>query len=280
MTTAIEWVVDCAAALGMRADVLPILAGCSPANADCALCWAAEVADRRGCQSNTKILARYGGLTRRTGDGRAVFTGEVRLLPAGFHRAEAARHPTVYFVASESDLAHERVPLDFARRVVALAGARPDHRLILVTKRPARLAAVLADAVPRANVIVLCTAGHQAAADTFRPAMERLAAAGWLTGVSSEPRREPIDWTGWGFIAWLITGAESGAKARRRRMDPDWTRADRDFAARIGAAFYLKQAEIGGRIVSRPALDGRQHLAVPTVWLGLAQPQHVAPAAG
>ena len=57
--------------------------------------------------------------------------------------------------------------------------------------------------------------------------------------VSYEPALGPVDWTGWEFVQQIISGGESGPKARPHH--PDWHRATRDFCASRGIAYFFKQ---------------------------------------
>lgn len=92
---------------------------------------------------------------------------------------------------------------------------------------------------PLPNVMIGCTAEDQQRADELRPSMASIAAAGWKTFVSYEPALGPVDWTGWEFLKQLISGGESGHKARPSH--PDWHRAARDFSERNGIAYLFKQ---------------------------------------
>lgn len=92
---------------------------------------------------------------------------------------------------------------------------------------------------PLPNVFIGCTAEDQEQADLRRPDMQRIAAAGWHTFVSYEPALGPVDWSGWEFLKQLISGGESGPKARPSH--PDWHRAARDFAEPRGIAYLFKQ---------------------------------------
>lgn len=92
---------------------------------------------------------------------------------------------------------------------------------------------------PLPNVFIGCTAEDQQRADELRPHMDSIAIAGWKTFVSYEPALGPVDWTGWEFLRQLISGGESGQKARPSH--PDWHRAARDFAVRNGIAYLFKQ---------------------------------------
>lgn len=92
---------------------------------------------------------------------------------------------------------------------------------------------------PLPNIFIGCTAEDQQRADELRPHMDSIAVAGWKTFVSYEPALGPVDWTGWEFLKQLISGGESGHKARPSH--PDWHRAARDFAVRNGIAYLFKQ---------------------------------------
>jgi protein gp37 len=92
---------------------------------------------------------------------------------------------------------------------------------------------------PMSNVFIGCTAENQERADELRPHMARIDAHGWKTFVSYEPALGPVDWTGWEFLKQLISGGESGWKARPSH--PDWHRSARDFAAAHGIAYLFKQ---------------------------------------
>ena len=301
-TTAIEWMVDLADAIGADAAVLGYQEGCTEATADCRHCWAKAEVHIRSHQSSPAMLDRFGGLTRKVGD-RVRWTGAIRVFPAVLASALGRRRPTFYFPASRSDVFHERAREDVILSLLALAALRPDHRFVFPTKRWERAAALLTEPGTASRVIGLChelargnigaemlalqvhhrlvvdgrwpldnvligaSVGTQGIADQALPHMKALAEAGWRTWVSSEPRRGSIDWTGWEFIFWLVVGCESAAKARRREMSPAWVRSDRDWGQAADVPLYLKQAVINGQLTGRPVFDGRQHLGLPREWM-------------
>lgn len=92
---------------------------------------------------------------------------------------------------------------------------------------------------PLPNAFIGCTVEDQQRANELRPHMAGISAAGWKTFVSYEPALGSVDWTGWEFLAQLISGGESGHKARP--SNPDWHRAARDFATCNGIAYLFKQ---------------------------------------
>ena len=55
-------------------------------------------------------------------------------------------------------------------------------------------------------------------------------------------------------LLWVICGCESGQQARP--MDLDWARSLRDQCQAAEVPFFLKQANIDGKLVKMPAIDG------------------------
>lgn len=92
---------------------------------------------------------------------------------------------------------------------------------------------------PLANVWLGTSVEDQTRADERQYSMRAIAELGWPTWVSYEPAIGPVDWAGWEFLRWIVSGGESGAGARLTH--PDWHRATRDFCADIGAAYHFKQ---------------------------------------
>jgi protein gp37 len=71
--------------------------------------------------------------------------------------------------------------------------------------------------------------------------------------VSYEPALGPVDWRGWEFVDQIISGGESGPRARPTH--PDWHRATRDFCAAHGIAYFFKQWGEWMSILDRDADD-------------------------
>ncbi len=92
---------------------------------------------------------------------------------------------------------------------------------------------------PLPNVWLGVSVEDQKRADERRDPMASLAADGWTTWVSYEPALGPVEWRGWEFLKWLVSGGESGADARPSH--PDWHRAARDYSAANDIAFLFKQ---------------------------------------
>jgi hypothetical protein len=62
---------------------------------------------------------------------------------------------------------------------------------------------------------------------------------GFNTWVSYEPALGPVDWSGWEFLKWMVSGGESGLDARPSH--PDWHRTTRDWCAVNSVPYFFKQ---------------------------------------
>ena len=189
------------------------------------------------------------------------------------------RKPRWIFVNSMSDLFHEDVPDEFIDQVFAVMALCPQHTFQCLTKRPQRMfeyitnhvherfceAARIAWPLPNVLLGVSCE-DQQRANERFGPLCE-LGEAGWWTMVSAEPLLRsvvlPDRYLALGKLAWCIAGGESGPQARPSH--PDHFRSLRDQCQAAGVPFFLKQMDIGGRLVKLPMLDGRQWDEFPEV---------------
>jgi protein gp37 len=229
--------------------------GCDRVSSGCDNCYALTLAKRLKAMG----LAKYqlDGDPRTSGPGfRLTVHADTLDLPFTW------RTPRVVFVNSMSDLFHAKVPIGFIRDVFAVMAGTPQHTYQVLTKRARRLRR-LADSIDwPLNVwmgVSVEDAGHLDRVDELRrvPAAVRFISAEPLLGPLYTDRVS-LDLAG---IDWLITGGESGPKARS--CDPAWVRDIRDACAGAGVAFFHKQwggrtPKAGGRL-----LDGQEYSAMP-----------------
>lgn len=181
------------------------------------------------------------------------------------------KNPRMIFVCSMTDLFADFVTDEWIDNIFAVMALCPQHTFQVLTKRPERMLRYLSDTClpgmdvclrvayaaaryeqyaeftaadlrsrwPLKNVLAGTSAERQHEADDRRAPLRALAERGWLTFVSYEPALGMVDWTGWEFLRWLISGGESGAKARPSH--PDWHRAARDWCQRNNVAYFFKQ---------------------------------------
>ena len=244
------------------------ISGCSPVSEGCRNCFAARMAATR-----LRDHPRYAGLATFS-DGRARWTGEVRLNHDVLRQPLRWRKSRRVFIASMSDLFHEGVPTPFIADIWDIMAEAYQHTFQILTKRADRLPEVfhyLAKwknyKTPLPNVWLGVSVENQAAADERIPWLLQTPAAVWF--VSVEPMLEAVNlhlssmsadgyrmlsrWYGPdGFdktgsqpeleqreLDWVICGGESGPGARP--MHPDWARSLRDQCQAAGVPFFFKQ---------------------------------------
>jgi protein gp37 len=198
------------------------------------------------------------------GPGEPGATTGVLLHPDRLDQPIRWRRPRRVFVNSLSDLFHQEVPSAFIVKVFATMALADHHIFQVLTKRPARMRALISNPAferevrrqivlsptprlqvgwPLANVWLGVSVEAQDV--TWRiPLLRRTPAA--LRFLSCEPLLGPVsligDDRGWlrpGGIDWIIGGGESGPDARP--MHPVWLRLLVDQAAAAEVAMFVKQ---------------------------------------
>lgn len=246
-------------------STLVLTTGCRHVSSGCDNCFAATLTSGR-----LRHLPEYEGLAVA-----GKFTGQVRVHPERLLVPLGWRKPRRCFICDMGDLFHPGVPAKFIERVFAMAALRPRHTFLILTKQPDRMrhllnspgfATAVLDAVPQlaadagrprlaagvydgwdwplANVHVGVSAEDQKTAGIRIPKLlDTLAAVWW---VSAEPLLGPVSLAQWlrpagprPALSWVVTGGESGARARPPH--PDWFRMLRDQATSAGVPFFFKQ---------------------------------------
>ena len=259
--------------------------GCAKVSPACTFCYAEGFAKRTGADV-------WGPSAPR----RLRVDAAIRELRAIADRSDREGRPRRVFMHSMSDIFEDRPDLldPRAREFEALHEINRDRvRIIpmLLTKRAEfAVEEVRRLGLPR-GAWVGCTVENQAAADERIPYLRRIPAAvrflsvepmlGHVnasiglytqppTGVPDEPAEAGGMWSsralGPDGLSWLIAGCESsGPRPGKRPTDIDWIRSLRDQSVRAGVPFFLKQMNVGGRLVHAPELDGRTWEEVPNV---------------
>lgn len=133
--------------------------GCTPVSPGCLNCYAAKMAIRlegmsksgygpRRLDSGGRDVTGLPGLEDESDKivriaevrgGRAVFSGDVRMMADRLTEPMGWKKPRMVFVNSMSDLFHEDVPFWFIDRVWAMMAMTPRHTYQILTKRPERM---------------------------------------------------------------------------------------------------------------------------------------------
>ena len=229
-------------------------------------CYAATVASRQ-------MQPAHEGLTI----GRQ-WNGTVRLLPERLDEPLRWRKPRRVFVGSMTDLFYREVPDEYIAEVFAVMALAQRHTFQVLTKRPQRMAALLADdgdgdsfvakveaAIQRRHPSAPITedgsgyllpgvwdhdgmtwplpnvwCGTSIESDRYAWRADHLRATpSAVRFLSLEPLLGPLPSLDLTGIDWVITGGESGPGARP--MHPDWVRDLRDRCVHEGVPFFFKQ---------------------------------------
>ncbi|WP_293827380.1 DUF5131 family protein [uncultured Brevundimonas sp.] len=189
------------------------VAGCSIVTAGCTHCYAMEMAKRLEAMG----VQKYAGLTRRTGK-RTVWNGVVREDREALSIPHRWRKSRKIFVNSMSDLFHERVSDAFIRDVWKVMRETPHHNYQILTKRPERMAKLVAtligDVLPN---VWLGTSIENADVVGRIEYLRQVPAA--IRFISFEPLIGAVGTVDLADIHWAIVGGESGKAARPIREE-------------------------------------------------------------
>ena len=199
--------------------------GCTKVSEACQNCYA-EVMARR--------LQKMPGSAEKYRNGF-----QVTLHPECLTEPLTWKQPQMVFVVSMGDLFHQDVPFDFIDNVLQVIRQTPQHTYQLLTKRPERMANYFQT---RHGAPLNCWLGTTCESSQHYDRIDHLRAVpgGAVKFVSCEPLLDNMPDIDLDRIDWVITGGESGARARR--TDPHWFRSLRNAVlATHRVAFFFKQ---------------------------------------
>lgn len=207
--------------------------GCDRISTGCDNCYALTMAKRLKAMGSQRY--QNDGDPRTSGPGFAL-----AVHPDALEQPYRWSGRRTVFVNSMSDLFHAKVPLSFVRDVFDVMADTPQHTYQVLTKRSARLPKVAEKLDWPPNLwlgVSVETSDYLYRIDHLRraPAAVRFLSCEPLLGSLAG-----IDLTG---IGWVITGGESGPRARP--LDPAWVREVRDACVADEVPFFHKQW--GGR---------------------------------
>ncbi len=209
------------------------VAGCSIVTAGCTNCYAMEMARRLEAMG----VEKYIGLTRKTGR-RTVWNGIVREDMDALTIPHRWRKPRKIFVNSMSDLFHEQVSDAFIIEVWRVMRETPHHNYQILTKRPERMAELVATKIGEVMPNVwLGTSIEDARVIGRIEHLRRVPAA--IRFISFEPLIGPVGAVDLRDIHWAIIGGESGKSARPIREE--WIDEIYAQCLSTGTAFFFKQ---------------------------------------
>ncbi len=229
--------------------------GCTRESKGCDLCYAVRMTKRLEAMGQEK----YTGLVNL---GKKHFNGRIKTHPDALDAPKAWKEPQVIFVNSMSDLFHRDVPIDFIRKVFDVMEEASHHIYQVLTKRPKRMAEVLASLQlssgqsfsnnPLENVWLGTSVEDEEATHRIRSLQEVPAAIRFL---SLEPLLGPLEKLELTGIDWVIVGGESGFGARPMRKH--WVIDIREQCQKARVPFFFKQWGGVNKKKTGRSLEGR-----------------------
>jgi len=211
------------------------LLGCEKCSPGCAGCYAIKDVIRMAGNPNPKVSHANEGLAYRQNNGILNWTGIVRSLPERLSIPFGWTTQKKVFVNSLSDLFHKDVPVEFIQKSFDVMRFTPWHTYQGLTKRAERLEELSPYLEWPKNLWMGVSVESQAYAYRVDHLRRTHAKTKFL---SVEPLLGPVklDLSG---IDWVITGGESGPRARP--FDPAWALSVRDQCLEAGVKFFHKQ---------------------------------------
>lgn len=230
---------------GYHGETWNVTTGCSKVSRGCKNCYAEKMHKRL------------------TGMGQEKYAQGFRTVvehPAELNRPARWRKPRMVFVNSMSDLFHPNVSPEFRQNVFAVMNQHPQHIFLVLTKRPKRMSKAALKWTP--NIWAGTSVEDQPTADKRIP---------WLTATPAKIRFlscEPLlSWLNLrrylstGRIHWVITGGESGPKARM--IDPFWVEELCRQCQHKAVPFFFKQWGGVDKKAAGRLLNGREYNEFP-----------------
>ena len=206
------------------------ITGCDRVAAGCDNCYALALAKRLKAMG----VAKY----QNDGDPRTSGPGfGVTVHPAALEQPRKWRSPKVVFVNSMSDLFHDAVSEAFILDVWRVMRETPHHNYQILTKRPERMAEVVAripDVLPN---VWLGTSVESAEAAARIDHLRKVPAR--IRFISFEPLISAVGAVDLTDIDWAIVGGESGLNARPIREE--WIDEIYGQCEVYETAFFFKQ---------------------------------------
>lgn len=243
---------------GYKGETLNPIIGCTPASEGCKNCYARGLHNMRHKAYLDGKMQNYPQFARPFHD--------IQYLPERIKKAKSWKKPHFIFWCDMGDMFHDDVMRfmygwRFILRILEVMRKTPQHRHIILTKRPHNALKLQNEIIHKAgniwpdNLLFGVSVSTQEDADRFIPDLLKLDVKTRV--VSMEPLLGQVDllyfcnreattdergfpvWKHKGCVDWVIVGGESGKHARP--MHPDWARSIQKQCEGVGVPFFFKQ---------------------------------------
>jgi len=221
--------------------------GCNRVGKDCDNCYMMTDAHR------------FEGVPGHPFELGAVF----RLVPENLPLPLKWTKPNRIFVNSMSDFFHPKAPVDYLRDCCRVMVEAPWHAYQVLTKRSERMRELLNGELRFAAQADHIWWGVSAGLREGLPRIEDLRESPAKNRfLSLEPLLEDLGEINLEGISWVITGGESGPRAREVRLA--WVTSIRDQCQAAGVPLFFKQWGGRRKWLTGHILDGRTYRDFPT----------------
>ena len=168
----------------------------------------------------------------------------------------------VVFVNSMSDLFHEKIPLEFIKKVFKVMNDNPQHVFQVLTKRAERLYALNKELKWTHNIWMGVSVENERVKnriDFLRNSNAK------VKFISIEPLIGALPNLNLEKIDWVIVGGESGHKPRP--MNADWVIDIQEQCEKNEVAFFFKQWSEKNKKANGRILKGRTYDEMPEIEL-------------
>ena len=225
------------------------VSGCTKVSEACLHCYAETMANRLSGMPASKEKYKN----------RFQVTLHPKDLDLPYHWKKSRK----VFVCSMGDLFHEGVPVQYICDVMRVIQDNPQHTFQLLTKRADNMRRFFGIYKVPQNIWLGVTcenADHYDRIDALRQIKDAP-----VRFVSAEPLLGNMSDIDLGGIHWVITGGETGSRARR--SDPCWFRFLRDRCLAYEVPFFFKAWGAWGEDGIKRGKEANGHLLDGQEWL-------------
>ena len=213
--------------------------GCTKITPGCKNCYAYTMAKRLKAMGNPRYKNGF----------EVTLHEDLIKLPLTWKK------PKKVFVNSMSDLFHDKVPIDFIKKVFDIMNQTPWHNYQLLTKRSDRLVELSPLFKWTPNIWQGVSVENNSVVNRINELKSIPAVVRFL---SFEPLIGPLPHLNLEGIHWVIVGGESGPAARP--MKAEWARNIRDYCIEQHIPFFFKQwggvrKKLTGRVLDKRTWD-------------------------
>nr|WP_307412094.1 phage Gp37/Gp68 family protein [Breznakia pachnodae] len=218
------------------------ITGCDQESEGCKNCYAKKMANRLFSMKNPRYINNFG----------------LTVHEDLFDKPLKIKQPSIIFVCSMSDLFHKDVPDEAIEKIYNVMVQAKQHIFQVLTKRPERMYEFLKDKKVPDNIWIGTSvelSKYQNRIDLVKKINAK------VKFLSCEPLLGSLKENDFSGIDWVVTGGESGSKARA--VDKEWVREIRDKCKEKNIPFFFKQWGGWNKKKNGHELDGKVYKEMP-----------------